>query len=257
MTRELTINDLREAPYNPRSITPLQKEALRKSYVRYGDLSGIIYNRTTKNLIGGHQRISLFRAKARQAVIKRTELRDATGTVAVGFIAVPRDGGGTIRIPYREVEFDPAKEMAANIAANASGGEFDSVKLGRVLRKLEEKKFAIEDTALDSVEIRRALRLFDHMKKNQAGIQELGEFAAIDPEAVRDALEHQCPKCGYEWSGSTKPAIKASAVRRGDGKLTDNQLRIKAAATKVKRRRDLQTLADQSRRNDKTRRTAQ
>jgi len=179
---QVRIEDLKPSEYNPRKISPLQREKLRKSYEEYGDLSGIILNETTGNLIGGHQRTSLFR-NAKGVKIESRPYKDSTGTVAIGHVVIPREGGGTLRIPYRQVRFDGHTEMAANIAANAGGGEFDQVKLGQVLAKLGKSKFDIENIPLDSFEMRQAIRRFESSSNTKA--------AATDSSAPKPAWDAQ------------------------------------------------------------------
>ncbi len=211
MPREMTLDDLSPAKYNPRTITPVQVDALRKSYARFGDLSGIVYNQTTRNLVGGHQRVDLYR-KSKNAKVVRHEHRDAIGTVAVGHILVPTEKGA-IRIPYREVAWDGDTERAANIAANAAGGTFDQLKLGRVLDGLERRRFPIESIPLDTVQFKRAVRIFEYMNRQKA-LADTEAFQEVDVGEVRASLEHTCPRCNYKWSGVSRPAVKDTHGRR-------------------------------------------
>lgn len=45
------------APYNPRKITPEAEKLLRDNLKRVGLLGGIVWNRATGNLVGGHQKV--------------------------------------------------------------------------------------------------------------------------------------------------------------------------------------------------------
>ena len=49
--------DLSPASYNPRKISPEQLKALGDALKVFGDLGGIVRNRKTGNLVGGHQRV--------------------------------------------------------------------------------------------------------------------------------------------------------------------------------------------------------
>ena len=142
----LTIDSLKAADYNPRRISPEQKAALQRSYERFGDLSGIIYNRKSGNLVGGHQRVSIF--KTCKTKIETTSSRDKHGTVAIGHITAFTKNG-PVRAPYREVNWPINLEMAGNVAANSGGGEFDQRKLSKVMTHLIKEKFDIEDVPLD------------------------------------------------------------------------------------------------------------
>lgn len=60
MAKNALIRSLRAALYNPRKITDAQLVALKKAMREYGDLSGIVVNRRTGHLVGGHQRVKGF-----------------------------------------------------------------------------------------------------------------------------------------------------------------------------------------------------
>lgn len=53
----LKLSDLKPAEYNPRKISADQLKNLKKSIEEFGDLSGIVFNRRTGNVVGGHQRL--------------------------------------------------------------------------------------------------------------------------------------------------------------------------------------------------------
>ncbi len=50
-----SFDDLRPAHYNPREITAEAAEGLRHSLVEFGDISGIVWNQRTGNLVCGHR----------------------------------------------------------------------------------------------------------------------------------------------------------------------------------------------------------
>lgn len=50
-------SEISGAPYNPRKITASAKKKLRKSLRDFGLLAPITFNKTTGNIVGGHQRI--------------------------------------------------------------------------------------------------------------------------------------------------------------------------------------------------------
>jgi hypothetical protein len=182
-----SLKELSPASYNPRTISPLQKAALKRSYERYGDLSGIVYNEVTGNLVGGHQRQNLFHKRTR--IISKPQ-KDSVGTTAVGHVVVTLDNGREIKIPYRQVNFSGEVEMAANIAANSAGGEFDQKKLGYVLHKLEKKKFAVEDVPLNNNEWRAAVRAFEVQQEKEEIKKKEGTWKIGDPPktSINDGL---------------------------------------------------------------------
>jgi len=210
MAKELEVKDLKEADYNPRWINDKRLKALQKSIETFGDLSGVVFNRRTKRLVSGHQRLKTVRDKKTRIVTK--PYSDKYGTVAIGHIEV-KDKKGVIQIPYREVDWDDKKmEMAANIAANAQGGQFDNKKLGKVLAKLSNATFDVELVGLDDVTVKtlvndfeKASGVVDAKGKPVASGKDKGKssksegFQKISPEDMEEDFEHECPKCNYKW----------------------------------------------------------
>jgi len=120
-TPATTLDDLAPNPKNPRKpFTADELKTFRDSLERFGDLGGIVRNRTTDQLIGGHKRIEAFRAATTVKVVATPQAKDRQGTVALGYVLV--DG---TRFAYREVEWTRATEIAANLAANRWGAEWD------------------------------------------------------------------------------------------------------------------------------------
>ena len=134
----MKISDLKPAEYNPRKISPKQLSALRRSMAEFGDLSGVVVNVRTGNVVGGHQRIKNLDP---EWLIEKYPAIEASGTVSLGHIATP---WGEWR--YREVDWDEIKEKAANLAANKHGGEWDEPKLNLVLDELNALDFDLELT---------------------------------------------------------------------------------------------------------------
>lgn len=124
-----SVKDFEPAYYNPRTITVERLQMLKDSMGKFGDLSGIVLNRKTGNIIGGHQRVKNFDPSW---LIDKKESKDDLGTVAIGYIETPFG-----KWAYREVEWDEDKERAANVAANNHGGEFDEVTLAELVRELD------------------------------------------------------------------------------------------------------------------------
>jgi hypothetical protein len=117
---------------NPRKITKEQKENLLASLEKFGDLSGIVFNRRTRTLVGGHQRTSLFGPDC--PIEAKYFPKDHQGTVGLGYITL-KDGS---KHSYREVDWEKDFAYAANIAANAHGGNWDEEKLRTVLKLVSE-----------------------------------------------------------------------------------------------------------------------
>lgn len=145
------ISDLRPAGYNPRSISPEKLEMLRKAMAEFGDLGGIVFNIRTGRLIGGHQRVKNL--DSTWPIVKEAH-EDPTGTVAHGHIETPFG-----KWSYREVDWPESKEKAANIAANAHGGEFDDELLTQLLQELYQHGYEMDLTGFDQKELDALLGL--------------------------------------------------------------------------------------------------
>lgn len=177
----MKISDLKPAAYNPRKITDKQLAMLKKSMAAYGDLSGIVVNIQTGNIIGGHQRVKNLDPS--WPIISKPHT-DQTGTVALGYIETPSG-----RWQYREVSWTKKKEAAANIAANQHGGEFDMPKLREIIIDLDDGSMDPELFGFNSHELELMMTAIKPEEDRGGGDQE--------PEKPNIIL---CPKCGHEFS---------------------------------------------------------
>ncbi len=111
---------------------------------------------------------------------------------------------GVIRIPMRVVDWDRKKEMSANIAANAHGGDFDRKKLATLVGQLERgKTFDIELLGFDHHDLVLLQRL-DKNEKAAAGANDDGEeeeFGSVVGD-LNEARKEMvcCPKCKFEFA---------------------------------------------------------
>lgn len=145
----MKINNLTPAPYNPRKITPKQLDALGKSMREFGDLSGIVKNIQTGNLVGGHQRLKHF---SPAWAITKHEHTDSAGTVALGDIETPFGLWS-----YREVDWPEKREKSANVSANKCGGYFDTGLLKEILLELDDGATDMELTGFTEEELENLL----------------------------------------------------------------------------------------------------
>jgi len=136
------LSELKDAPYNPRFMTPIQESALGFSMEEFGDLSGFVFNIRTGVLVSGHKR--KLQLPADSPVIDFKEMRDDVGTVGHAFI----EANGK-KWPIRFVDWDEEKEKAGNITANntqISGGFTDEVN--SLLEEIEAKRPDLYDQTL-------------------------------------------------------------------------------------------------------------
>jgi len=94
---------------NPRRISDDAAEGLKKSLARFGDLSGIVFNQRTGELVTGHQRMAQVRAEYGEREIEAID-------EAAGLYGIRVDAEHFF--PVRVVDWTKAKQRAANVAAN-------------------------------------------------------------------------------------------------------------------------------------------
>ena len=150
----MKLSQYKSASYNPRVITTEERAKLSKSIDHLGDLSGLVLNKRTNTIVGGHQRISTF--KDRKTRMVTHPVKDNHGTVAIGYLEVTTEKG-IVNVPLRIVDWDVRTEKLANIAANNHGGKFDNQKLGKLLAELDRGKFDVELTGFDSNEFQKLI----------------------------------------------------------------------------------------------------
>lgn len=94
---------------NPRKISGDAQQALGNSLERFGDLSGIVFNVRTGELVTGHRRIDQIRANWGDFDIKVLDAEHELGAIEVD---------AEHYFPVRVVDWTAAKQRAANVTAN-------------------------------------------------------------------------------------------------------------------------------------------
>lgn len=171
----MKLKDLSPNPQNPRKITDDKLKMLKASLDNFGDLSGIVFNRTSQTLSGGHQRLKCLPPDSEIVITSQYAEKNKQGTVAVGFVFI--DGE---RYSYREVEWDELTEKAANLAANTHGGEWDNKQRIEWLLELEANNYPIEITGLDKEEQEDLMAPFRTMPEGLTDVDEVPEGRATD-----------------------------------------------------------------------------
>lgn len=143
----MNVENLKPNSKNPRTISPEKKAMLKRSLEEFGDLGGIVFNRLSGLLVGGHQRREAFDPKAKIVLERHYPKPTKTGTVAEGYIELKGE-----RHKYREVKWDDIKEKAANIAANKGAGEWDLPELSTWLNEIGDFGFDLDLTMFDEKE---------------------------------------------------------------------------------------------------------
>lgn len=184
------LSDLKVNPGNPRIISDEKLAMLQKSIDQFGDLSGIVFNRKSKQLVGGHQRLKILPPTAKIVVDVSHKKPTRTGTVIEGHVLI--DGE---RFKYREVHWNAATEMAANIAANQHGGEWEMEKLTAWVKDLRIDGF---DTDLLGFSTDQLDMMFSEHKA------ELAQGATEIKQVEFSKFSHKCPRCQFEFNDEKK-----------------------------------------------------
>ena len=231
-----TVETLTPAPYNPRKGWKRgQAEAFARSVKEFGDLGGIIRNRQTGNLVGGHKRIDLLR-QGKAVITDLKPATDPTGTVMLGQIIAEN---GT-RFAFREVDWKPAKEKRANLAANAWSAEWDTAALDTMIRELTPDQrldagFSDADLKALGIDLTPELppnaepqmdlaeELNKHWKVKTGDVWEIGQHRLVcgdstDEQTVKilmsggvAAMVHTDPPYNVDYGASKKKKISAIA----------------------------------------------
>lgn len=112
---------LNPAAYNPRTITLLEFEALKASIRDNGFLDPVIVQKTTMNIIGGHQRVK---------AVKEICVEDG--------ITVPK-------LPCIVLDIDDRQAKKLNVLLNKVKGDFDNHLLGELLAEINRDEKITED----------------------------------------------------------------------------------------------------------------
>ncbi len=131
--KTIPIKQIHPAAYNPRKdLQPGDPEykKLKKSLTEFDCVEPLVWNETTGNLVGGHQRLKVLKD------LGRTEVE-----VSV-------------------VDLDDAKEKALNLALNKISGEWDLPRLKDLLEEINTGAFDIEVTGFDDKEIEKLMTQF-------------------------------------------------------------------------------------------------
>jgi hypothetical protein len=128
-----SIDILKGDPANPRSIEERALVGLGVSLEDFGDLSGIVFNDETGELVTGYQRLMSLRSASATHWSRTDE--------SSGFIAHPKTKE---RFGIRIVRWTPEKQRIANLVANNPEiqGDFTAAALEQIEALEEEAHFA-------------------------------------------------------------------------------------------------------------------
>jgi DNA modification methylase len=205
-----SIDDLKPASYNPRKISKKAFEGLEASLKKFGDISGIVWNKRTGNLVAGHQRVA--------------KLRELGGQLVGGAVQIASGE----RFPVRVVDWSELQEMAANVEANnpTIGGVFDE-KLNEILDLVWAGVGEIEfkDLGLDELLKNSDLHLAPKTDNVPVGdgpvcvakdVWNMGDHVLYCGDFLKSEIKERCdllvtdPPYGVDYAAKNKFLNKAS-----------------------------------------------
>lgn len=126
---------------NPRRITLKQLEQLKANIQELGDLSGIVHDLNTDEIISGNQRSKVIDINKCEVVItEKYDTPNQQGTVAWGYVIFEGQ-----KLNYRQVRWDERQREKTNITANALGGDWDYDILKRDFRISDLTEWGLDD----------------------------------------------------------------------------------------------------------------
>lgn len=170
---------LQGAPYNPRKINKVQAKRLRDGLKVHGLVGGILWNKRTGNLVGGHQRIQQL-----------DQL----------------EGSQDYAIEVDVIDVDEFEEREINVLLNnpTAQGEFDHDKLAEVIGCLRENDRNVERTGFTMADMQGLLgdmfldgEMADQRDDESDTLAALAEIRSIGRDAedeffgVDEAVEDQ------------------------------------------------------------------
>lgn len=126
MVREIEIEKINEAPYNPRvKLEPgmPEWEKLKRSIEEFDNIIPLVWNERTGNLVGGHQRLSVLKSMGR-----------TTADCSV-------------------IDLDENEEKILNIALNKIKGKWDYDKLAELLSGFDEQVASLSGFAAEEIAV--------------------------------------------------------------------------------------------------------
>ncbi len=152
----MEIKDLKPSPRNPRVVDDAALAGLKRSVETFGDISGLVFNRTTKRLVAGHQRLRALQEEFGNGL----KFEDHGDSAA---IVTPKGDEFWVRF----VDWDEHREEAANLTANNPSlcGAFDNDALRTMLAELQ---------STDWGEVFQELRL-DELSPRSNALNELAD----------------------------------------------------------------------------------
>lgn len=131
---------MKKYEHNPRQWTKKQREQLENNLRLLGDLSGIVHDLNSDQIVGGNFRSDVMDInKCQITLVKQFDEPDEQGTVAFGFVVWENK-----LYAYRQVRWTKEQCDRACISANAMGGDFDYNELANYFSQYDLTEFGLD-----------------------------------------------------------------------------------------------------------------
>jgi len=167
----ISIEQINEASYNPRiDLQPgdPEYEKLKRSIEEFGYVEPIVWNERTGNMVGGHQRYKILKARG-----------DSVVAVSV-------------------VNLDDQQERLLNLALNKVSGRWDDEALARLLDELQAAGANLDLSGFEQNEIDELLAEFTEPATDQLGDFDNRELDTSEYDESQ--FDCKCPRCGFVFN---------------------------------------------------------
>lgn len=133
-TKILMRSEIKPADYNPRVLTDEARKKLKANIKANGLIGGLVYNEQTKNLVSGHQRLSIA-----------DEINKYN----------PETKENDYEIKLEQISVDLKKEKELNIWFNSASvqGTYDYKKLAQIFPDIDASLAGLDDVDISMIEI--------------------------------------------------------------------------------------------------------
>lgn len=132
--KEIEVEKLNPAEYNPRKISTRDMNKLKKGITEFGLVQPIVIN-SDMTIIGGHQRVAACR-----------EL-------------------GILKVPCIILDIEKSKEKALNLALNKISGEWDRAQMKELLLEIDTGEFDINLSGFDELDMKDLFKELENIEE--------------------------------------------------------------------------------------------
>ena len=174
------MKDLHMADYNPRTITEEAFQGLGQSLERFGVLAYIVWNKRSKNIVGGHQR---YKQLLEHGILETDVIEVDLDTNEEITLNIALNSGSI------KGDFTPGAIEALRMTEARIGQVFTDIKLDELLTELENKNKKKE-------------------KKKKKDVEQYQDAESLDMVFVQAESLITCPKCGSKWKMNDKTVVE-------------------------------------------------